>query len=101
VAAKQYQAIYDGAAPEFRAATPQPLVAGMLQRVDRKLGDCKPAQRDGNWSGNSTTSGYFQTLGFTQSCANGALTWSVTVVVRAGKAQLTGFNAKSQLLLTD
>jgi hypothetical protein len=101
LSAKQYQAIYDGAAPEFRSATDQATLVGMLQRIDRKLGACKPAQKSGAWSAYAGTNGYKETLGFSQACGNGALGWSVTVIVRRNQAQLLAFNATSPLLLTD
>jgi hypothetical protein len=101
LAAKQYQAIYDDAAPELRNAIQEPVLAGFLARIDRKFGDCQPPVKNGNWRFNMTTNGYFNDQGYTRSCAKGQLNETVSVVVRGGVGRLTGYHADSPLLLTD
>jgi hypothetical protein len=101
LAAKDYGGIYDAAAPQFRATAGRDLFIGMMQRVDRKLGDCQAPVKAMDWHMNTTPSGTFLAQGYTQACANGQLTETLTVVVNSGKAQVIGFNANSPLLLTD
>ena|ERR1700679_3564402 len=101
VQAKQYGVIYDAAAPEFRASMTKDVFVGMMQRIDRKLGDCQPPVKRLDYHFNASTEGFFATQGFTSTCANGKLDESVTTVVRNGQASLAGYYAKSPLLLTD
>jgi outer membrane murein-binding lipoprotein Lpp len=99
--AKQYEAIYDAAAPEFKAATTADTFVGMMQRIDRKLGDCQSPVKQLNWRANATTEGYFMTQGYASTCANGKLDQTLSLVMRNGVVQVEGYDAKSPLLLTD
>jgi len=101
VQAKQYPAIYDQAAPEFQAAMARDTFIGFMQRIDRKLGDCKAPVKQMNWHVNATQSGYFSTQGYTSACANGPLQQTLTIVLRGGEAKVVGYQASSPLLLTD
>jgi hypothetical protein len=101
MAAKQYQAIYAEASPEFRASMAPDLFGKAMQRIDRKLGACQPPVKQPNWNVNATTNGYFRTQGYRRVCANGQLNETVTTVVRDGDAKLGGYYANSPLLLTD
>jgi hypothetical protein len=101
LAAKQYETIYDTAAPEFRAGTSKDVFLGFMQRIDRKLGACQTPVKAADWHVNSTTSGYYSTQGYTAACANGQLSLKVTIVLRNGDARVLGINADSPLLMTD
>ncbi len=101
LAAKQYETIYDNAAPEFTAGTSKEVFFGFMQRIDRKLGACQTPVKAADWHVNSTTSGYYSTQGYTVACANGQLSLKVTIVLRNGEAKLMGLNADSPLLMTD
>jgi outer membrane murein-binding lipoprotein Lpp len=99
--AKQYEAIYDAAAPEFKAATTEDTFVGFMQRIDRKLGDCQPPVKQVSWHANATTEGYFMSQGYSSACANGKLDQTLTLALRNGVVQVEGYNANSPLLLTD
>jgi len=101
IEAKQYDAIYDAAAPELQASMPKPTFVAMMQRIDRKLGACPKPSSPIGWRVNATTGGYFSTRNYKTTCANGELTQSVTIVLRNGQAKLAGYFAGSPLLLTD
>jgi hypothetical protein len=101
VAAKQYAAIYQAAAPEFRGAMTSDTFVGMMTRIDRRMGACQTPKKAVNWRFNATQAGDFQTQAYIRACANGPLNETVTVVVRGGKAPLAGYQASSPLLLTD
>ncbi|MFI4933299.1 MAG: hypothetical protein ACHP7N_01660 [Caulobacterales bacterium] len=101
VAAKQYAAVYQDAAPEFQNAMTSATYLGLMQRIDRKLGACGPPVKAFDWHANATTDGFFQSQGYTRTCANGQLGETVTMVVRNGHAKLAGYYARSPLLLTD
>ena len=101
VTAKQYQQVYDETAPEFKSSTSAQLFVGMMQRIDRRLGACQAPVKNANWRVNATTNGYFQSQGYTRSCANGKLDETVTTVVRGGEAKVVGYNANSPRLMTD
>jgi hypothetical protein len=101
VRAKQYDAIYAAAAPEFQAAATHDVFVGFMQRIDRKLGDCQAPVKQMDWHVNVTTNGVITTQGYVSTCANGKLAQRVTIILRNGQAQLAGYNANSPLLLTD
>jgi hypothetical protein len=101
VAAKQYLAIYQAAAPEFRSAMPQDTFIGMMNRIDRKMGACRPPVKLQDWHFNASPGGDLQTQGYSRACANGALNEHVTVVIRGGQAQIAGYYAANPLLVTD
>lgn len=101
VAARQYEAIYDAAAPDLRGATSRDIFIGYMTRIDRKLGACQPAKPRMDWHINVTSAGAFRTQGYSRVCANGPLQEQVTLVIRGGVAKLAGYSVNSQLLLTD
>jgi hypothetical protein len=101
IQAKQYDVIYDEAAPELQTSMPKDTFVAMLQRVDRKLGACPAPTTPTNWRVNATTGGYFAARSYALTCANGQMTESLTLVLRNGQAKLAGYNASSPLLLTD
>jgi hypothetical protein len=101
VAAKQYQAIYDNAAPELRGAVSAAIFVGFMQRVDRKFGVCQPPAKRFDWHITTTPTGTARDQGYTRICAGGRLQESVTVVVRNGVAQFAGYHALNPQLLTN
>jgi hypothetical protein len=101
IQAKQYDAIYDNAAPEFQGAESKAIWDGFMQRIDRKLGACQTPKKTMNWRSNATTNGFFVAQGYSAACANGQLQLTVTTVLRGGQVKLVGYNANSPLLLTD
>jgi hypothetical protein len=101
VQAKQYATIYDNASPEFQAAASRDIFIGFMQRIDRKLGECKAPTKQMNWNANLNPNGYFVAQGYASACANGQLDQSLTIVLRGGEAKVEGYTATSPLLLTD
>jgi hypothetical protein len=101
IQAKQYDAIYDNAAPEFQAGSSRAIWDGFMQRIDRRLGACQTPKKTLNWRSNATTNGFFVAQGYAAACANGQLELTVTTVLRGGQVKLVGYNASSPLLLTD
>jgi hypothetical protein len=101
VAAKQYDAIYDAAAPDLQSATHRDIFIGYMKRIDRKLGACQAAKPRMDFHINVTPAGAFRTQGYSRDCANGPLQEQVTMVIRKGVATLAGYSGNSQLLLTD
>jgi hypothetical protein len=101
IAAKQYAAVYDEAAPEYRTHISRDISIGFMQRIDRRLGACQTPVKTAIWRVRSTTRGYFWTQGYRATCANGSLALRVTMVLRNGEVRLAGYFANSPLLLTD
>jgi hypothetical protein len=101
VQAKQYDAIYDSASPEFQGSATKDVWDGFMQRIDRKMGTCKTPAKTMNWRSNATTNGFFVSQGYVAACANGQLELTVTTVLRGSQVKLVGYNAASPLLLTD
>jgi hypothetical protein len=95
-----YGGIYDATGAPFKAATSRDLLIGMLQRVNRKLGACGSAERQG-FNVNYNTGGSFVTMAYTRKCANGPLEESFTWRIESGKAVLYGYHANSPVLATD
>ena len=99
--AKQYGAIYDGAAPELTGSMTRDAFVATMQQVDDKLGVCQPPVKQFDYHINATTSGSFASQGWASTCANGKLGETLTIVIRDGAAKLAGFNFKSPLLQGD
>jgi hypothetical protein len=101
IQSKQFDVIYDEAAPEFQNSMSKDVFIGLMTRVGRKLGACPTPKQPIAWHVNTTTNGYFSTRNYVAACANGQLTQSVTIVLRNGQAKLAGYYVGSPLLLTD
>lgn len=101
IQAKQYDAVYDDAAPEFQNASNRTVWDGFMRRIDRRLGACQTPKKTPNWRSNATPNGFFLTQGYQAACANGQLQLTVTTVLRNGHVRLVGYHADSPLLLTD
>ena len=101
VAAKDYGGAWDDAALQFQSATARDLFVGMMQRIDRKLGACKPPVKQFDFRINVTTEGTTISQGYQRTCANGPLAEKVVVLVAGGHAKVEGYDAQSPLLLTD
>ena len=95
VADKQYQAIYDQAAPELRIASSADAFIGMMQRIDGALGACQPPVKRFYVRTNASPGVFFREQGYKRACANGELQESVTIVLRNGEAKLAGYNVQS------
>src|SRR5579871_94533 len=92
VAAKQYQAIYDGAATDLRNTISSQDFVAMMQRIDANMGACGPPKKRLDIHINMNGQGVFRTQGYTRDCAHGPLNERVTIVLRGGAAQLAGYH---------
>ena len=95
VAAKQYQAIYDGAAPELKNSTSVADFIAVMQRIDDNMGACQPPVKRLDFHTKANPDGFLRDQGYTQTCANGKLTETVTIVLRNGVAKLAGYQFNS------
>jgi hypothetical protein len=98
--AKQFDAIFDAADPEWRKVMDRDTSDKFFARVQRKLGGCS-ASTNGGYNYNVTTSGTFVTIDYQTSCANGKLEEEFRWRVDGKKTLLLAYNANSPLLLTD
>jgi hypothetical protein len=91
MAAKQYQAIYDGSAPELKNTTSQADFIAVMQRIDDNMGACQPPVKRLDIHTKANPDGFLRSQGYTQTCANGKLNETVTIVLRNGVAKLAGY----------
>ncbi len=91
MAAKQYQAIYDNAAPELRMATSLTDFMALMQRIDDNMGACQPPVKRLDIHTKANPDGFLREQGYTQTCAHGKLNETVTIVLRNGVAKLAGY----------
>ncbi|HEY3888758.1 MAG TPA: hypothetical protein VGL73_09290 [Caulobacteraceae bacterium] len=91
MAAKQYQAIYDGAAPELKNSTSAADFIALMQRIDDNMGACQPPVKRLDIHTKANPDGFLRDQGYTQTCANGKLNETVTIVLRNGAAKLAGY----------
>jgi hypothetical protein len=99
--ARQYEAIYDGAAPELTGATTKAAFVALMQRLDAKMGACQPPVKQLDYHFNADSKGAFASQGWASACANGKLDETLTVVIRDGQAKLAGLNFTSPVLQGD
>ena len=92
VAAKQYQAIYDGAATDLKNSISSDAFVAMMQRIDQNMGACGPPVKRLDIHTNINGQGTFRDQGYTRKCANGELQETVTIVIRNGEAKLAGYH---------
>jgi hypothetical protein len=91
MAAKQYQTIYDEAAPDLKNTTAAADFIATMQRIDDNMGACQPPVKRLDIHTNASSAGFFRDQGYSQTCAKGVLSETVTVVVRNGVAQVAGY----------
>jgi hypothetical protein len=99
VAAKQYEAIYDAASPDFQASGTKDAFVALMQHMDEKLGACQPAVRQMDYHININQAGTFVTQGYQTKCANGTLDQKLQIVLRGGVAKLLRYDADSPALV--
>jgi len=92
VAAKQYQAIYDGAATDLRNSVSSDAFVAMMQRIDQNMGACGPPTKQPNIHTNINGQGTFRSQLYARKCANGELEETVTIVIRNGVAKLADYH---------
>jgi hypothetical protein len=91
MAAKQYQAIYDASAPELKNTTSLADFIAVMQRIDDNMGACQPPVKRLDFHTKANPDGFLRDQGYTQTCANGKLNETVTIVLRNGVAKLAGY----------
>jgi hypothetical protein len=92
VAAKQYQAIYDGASPDLKNATSSDAFVAMMQRIDANMGACQPPKKQMNLHINENSQGIVRRQAYSRTCANGTLNETVTIAIRNGTAAFAGYH---------
>jgi hypothetical protein len=90
--AKDYDAMYDAAAPDLRAITSKAAWIAFMQGLDSSYGACQPPVKAMSIHVSATSSGYFSTQGYTAQCATGPMQLQVTIVLRQGVAKLAGLH---------
>lgn len=71
----------------------------MIDFVHQRVGDCQPAAEPSRWLANRGTAGYFVTLTYERSCANGPLTEVYVIKLDDDPPTVWGFNLNSPALL--
>src|SRR5579864_4831311 len=66
VAAKQYQAIYDGASSDLKLSLPAGTFVAMMQQVDELMGPCGPPKKRLSIHININGQGTFRSQGYTR-----------------------------------
>jgi hypothetical protein len=100
LAAGQYDAIYDNAAPAFRSSLNRYDSAKLLATVHIKMGECKTPSRALTFFTNASTSGTSVQLRYHLACANGALDEALVYVDTDFGPRLVRFDFRSPALLT-
>ena len=98
--AKQFDAIFDAADPEWKKTTDRDTSDKFFGRVQRKMGTCTTST-SGGYNYNVTTSGTFVTIDYETICANGKLAEEFRWRVDGQRVLLLAYNANNPLLLTD
>jgi hypothetical protein len=95
LAAGQYDAIYDAAAPAFGVSLTRPDSAKFFAAINAKMGACKmPAGALSH-----LTSGTTVQLRYRLECAHGTLDETMLYVAATGGARLAGYDANSPTLV--
>jgi hypothetical protein len=94
MAAKQYQAIYEGAAPELKTSVSEADFIGMMQHIDDVAGACQAPVKRLDIHTQANPGGFLRSQGYSQTCANGKLNETVTIILRNGVAKLAGYEDK-------
>ena len=96
--ANRFDAVYAGAAPEFRSATSGPVLTRLLSTVHRKLGDFRTGKTMG-WNDNVSTSGHIVSLRYAASYARGPAMESFSYRIDGDAAVLVGYHTSSDALI--
>lgn len=92
--ARQFEAIFDGAHPEFQKLAPKEKVLALFSAVDRKLGALKEAT-EVNWNSRTNKGVTNVALVFRSQYEGGEATETFTYRISDGRAQLLGYNISS------
>jgi hypothetical protein len=99
LAAGQYAAIYDAAAPAFRARVSRTDSARYFGALHDKMGECKTPAAEPNFFVNANPSGTTVRLRYRLQCASGSLEETLIFAVSGDGTQLLGYNASSPVLV--
>ena len=91
---KDFETIYDNAAPEFRSAVPKKKVLALFAAIDRKLGPVMKSKQI-NWGVNTQNLVTTVTLVYASKFQEGDATETFTFYVSNGKPALAGYNIAS------
>jgi hypothetical protein len=99
LAAGQYAAIYDAAAPAFRARVSRTDSAKYFGAVHDKMGTCKTPVAALGFFTNANTSGTTARIRYRLECASGSLEETLVFAVDGDGPRLLGYNANSPVLV--
>ncbi|HUE01535.1 MAG TPA: hypothetical protein VMR62_18325 [Bryobacteraceae bacterium] len=99
LAAGQYAAIYDAAAPAFRDQVRRTDSAKYFGAVRDKMGPCKTPAAALSFFTNVNTSGTTTQLRYRLDCSSGSLEETLVFAVVGGGPRLLGYNANSPVLV--
>ena len=99
LAAGQYDAIYDAAAPGFRDRVSRTDAAKFLGGVHEKMGACKTPGAALSFLTNANASGTRVRLRYRLECANGSLEETFVSAVAGDSPRLLGYDANSPVFV--
>jgi hypothetical protein len=91
MAAKQYAAIYDDAAPSITTTIGRDAFVGVMQGIDEHMGACQAPTKAARFNTNINNGVTTHSQGYVQVCANGKLQETVITVIEGGKAKIAGY----------
>jgi hypothetical protein len=100
-AAKDYQTIYDEAAPELKNSISEGDFAAMMQRIAANMGTCQPPVKRFDIHINAENGAVFRDQGYTRTCTGGRLNDDVDIALRDGTAKLAGYHVGGAPGITD
>jgi hypothetical protein len=99
LAAAEYAAIYDTAAPAFRTRVSRTDSATYFGGVRDKMGACKTPETALNFLTKATTSGTTVRLRYRLECANGSLEETLVFAMAGDSPRLLGYSANSPVFV--
>jgi|HubBroStandDraft_1064217.scaffolds.fasta_scaffold35737_3 hypothetical protein len=98
VAARQYDTIYDTAAPAFQSSLNRLASAKYFAAIRDKIAACKPPDEAPAYVTNTTAAGTRVQLRYRLACANGVLEETMLYVISGDRPRLAGYIATSPAL---
>ena len=96
--AQDYNGIYDGASPDFRATTSRADFQRFMAAIHRKLGAFQSGSSAG-WNDSMLTSGHMLTINYAAKYDQGSAEESFVYRLADGKAVLAGYHVNSTALV--
>jgi hypothetical protein len=93
-------AFYAHTTEGYRSVTSAEQTAQLVTALRVAVGECQPAGEPSSTNWNRNTSGYFITLTYVRTCANGPLTETYVLSMATNPPRLHGFNFNSPALMS-